>query len=117
MNFDFQEIVDQFEFEGEFSSADPYGVGHINDTFIAKFTSNGSRQQYILQRINHKVFLNPEGLMRNIEAVTSHLSQKIETRGGDPKRETLTLIPTLEGNSFLHSTEGEYWRGYLFIFN
>jgi hypothetical protein len=115
MNLDFQKIVDQFEFEGEFSSADPYGVGHINDTFIAKFTSNGSRQRYILQRINHKVFLNPEGLMRNIEAVTSHLSQKIEIRGGDPKRETLTLIPTMEGDSFLHTTQGEYWRGYLFI--
>jgi hypothetical protein len=117
MKPDFQEIVNQFQFEGDFKSANPYGVGHINDTYIAEFTINGSKQRYILQRINHKVFLDPEGLMRNIEAVTSHLGQKIKSRGGDPKRETLTLIPTLDGDCFFHTGEGEYWRGYLFINN
>jgi hypothetical protein len=117
MKGDFQDIVSEFRFEGDFSSADPYGVGHINDTYIAVFTSNGSTQRYILQRINHNVFLNPDGLMRNIEAVTSHLSQKIKSLGGDPQRETLTLIPTLDGSCYLRSGEGEYWRGYHFITN
>jgi hypothetical protein len=115
MNPDFQDIVSQFRFEGDFSSANPYGGGHINDTYIGEFKSNGSTQRYILQRINHQVFLNPEGLMRNIEAVTTHLSQKIKSMGGDPQRETLTLIPTLNEDFYLHNAEGEYWRGYLFI--
>jgi len=117
MKPDFQEIVDQFEFEGDFSFAVPYGGGHINDTYITEFTTDGSMRRYILQRINHHVFLNPEGLMRNIEAVTSHIRQKVKIQGGDPKREALNLIPTREGGSFLRTPEGEYWRGYHYINN
>jgi hypothetical protein len=112
-----QDIVRQFRFEGDFSAANPYGLGHINDTYLTVYEENGLIHQYILQRINHNVFLNPEGLMRNIEAVTSHLSQKIELLGGNPLRETLTLIPTLNGKSYIRTDEGDYWRGYLFINN
>jgi thiamine kinase-like enzyme len=117
MNPDIKEIVQQFTFEGDFSSAISYGTGHINDTYIASFDENGSTRQYILQRINHHIFLNPEGMMKNIERVTAHLSRRIKAAGGDPKRETLTLIPTVEGNSYLHTDQGDYWRGYLFINN
>jgi len=117
MNTDFQRIVNQFNFEGNFLSAEPYGGGHINDTYIAKFAVNGSTRSYILQRINHHVFRDPVGLMSNIEAVTSHLRRKINSAGGDPERETLTLIPAVNGNSFIETDQGEYWRGYLFINN
>jgi len=117
MRPDFEEIVRHFYFNGDFSSAEPYGVGHINDTYIAKFKVNGAIQSYILQKINHHVFHDPEGLMSNIQAVTHHLRQKIELTGGDPKRETLTLIPAKDGNSYIRTTEGEYWRGYHFINN
>ena len=55
--------------------------------------------------------------MRNIEVVTSHLSRKIKILGGDPRRETLTLVPAIDGNSYLRTGEGEYWRGYHFIGN
>jgi Ser/Thr protein kinase RdoA (MazF antagonist) len=117
MKPDFDRIVDQFNFEGEFATAEPYGIGHINDTYIANFAINGSSRRYILQRINHHVFRDPPGLMSNIEAVTTHLRQKIISAGGDPERETLTLIPTVDGNSFIQTDQGEYWRGYLFINN
>ena len=117
MEPNFQEIVRRFRFEGDFSSASPYGKGHINDIYLAVFKSNASTKRYILQRINHNVFLDPKGLMRNIEAVTSHLSQKIEILGGDPRRETLTLIPTVDGNYYLQTEEGDYWRAYHFINN
>lgn len=117
MKPDFMRIVNQFDFEGVFLSAEAYGVGHINDTYIAEFAINGSSKRYILQRINHQVFRNPAGLMSNIEAVTSHLRQKINSAGGDPERETLTLIPTLDGNSYIQTEQGEFWRGYVFINN
>lgn len=117
MKPDFQAIVRQFKFEGDFIDIHPYGLGHINDTYLAVFMHNGSTQRYILQRINDNVFRNPEGLMNNIEAVTSHLSKKIESLGGDPRRETLTLIPTVDDNSLLLTDNGDYWRGYLFINN
>ena len=117
MNTDFNSIVNQFIFEGHFSGAEPYGVGHINDTYVALFAINGSSRRYILQRINHHVFQDPPGLMSNIEAVTAHLRRKIHSAGGDPERETLTLIPTVEGRSFIQTEQGEYWRAYHFINN
>jgi hypothetical protein len=79
--------------------------------------TNGWIQNYILQRINHHVFKNPEGLMKNIEAVTSHLQKKIKEAGGDSSRETLNLIPTVDGNSYFKTDTGNYWRVYIFIDN
>ena len=86
MKPNFRDLVRQFRFEGDYSSANPYSVGHINDTYVAVFEENRSIHQYILQRINHNVFLNPEGMMRNIEVVTPPLSRKIKILGGDPRR-------------------------------
>lgn len=117
MKPNFQDIVRNFEFEGKFKSAEPYGVGHINDTYIANFQVDSSTRRYILQRINHHVFLYPEGVMSNIKGVTEHLKKKIVAAGGDPERETLTLIPTLDGEYYIKTDEGDYWRGYIFINN
>ena len=44
-----------------FWSAEPYGSGHINDTYCAVFDQGGARVRYILQRINHNIFKNPRG--------------------------------------------------------
>jgi hypothetical protein len=113
-----EELAKQFKFNGEYLSASPYGNGHINDTYAVVFQeNNGNTHRYILQRINHHIFKDPEGLMRNVEAVTSHLSQKILESGGDPKRETLTLIPCVDGGYFYKTANGDYWRAYIFIEN
>ena len=117
MNPEFNEIVSHFNFDGEFLTAETYGVGHINDTYLANFKHNGSNYRYIIQRINHNVFSDPEGLMSNILAVTSHLRKKIHSAGGNPDRETLTLIPTKDNNFYHRTVQGDYWRGYLFINN
>jgi len=112
---DLAEIVKHFWFEGNFLGADPYGFGHINDTYAACFQVDDTVRRYVLQRINHNVFKNPEELMRNIEAVTTHLRNKIVATGGNSERETLNLIPTVGGETFYRSPLGNYWRGYTFI--
>ncbi len=117
MKPDFQKILHCFNIEGDFLSADIYGTGHINDSYAVKFEVNGEVHSYLLQRINHHVFKDPEGLMKNIEVVTSYLRKKIVELGGDEKRETLTLVPTIDGKYFIKTDEGEYWRAYLFIEN
>lgn len=115
-NFNFEDIIKHFTFEGEFVEANAYGCGHINDTYAAYFKkADGQAHRYILQRVNHNVFKSPEKLMENIESVTRHLRNKIIDAGGNPERETLNLIPTIEGKSFYKSDEGNYWRGYVFI--
>ncbi len=114
--FNFNEIVPHFCFEGEFIKAEPHGFGHINDTFAAYFRKpDGQIHRYILQRINHNVFKEPEKLMENIVGVTQHLRKKIIAAGGDPLRETLNIIPTTDGKSFYKTEDGNYWRGYIFI--
>ncbi len=116
MKTDFAAMVKHFQFEGNFLEASPCGFGHINDTYAARFRKpDGIAHRYILQRINHNVFKNPEELMQNVEAVTTHLRRKIIVAGGDPERETLNLIPTVEGKTFYETHDGNYWRAYIFI--
>ncbi|HPS53840.1 MAG TPA: mucin desulfatase, partial [Phycisphaerae bacterium] len=113
MNYDLRKIAEQFDIEGKFVSAVPYGTGHINDTFRSIF-SNGVERHFIHQRINHKIFTEPEKLMDNISRVTKHLRKKIVAAGGNPMRQCLTLVPTKDGRNFC-IMDGNYWRTYVFI--
>ena len=70
----------QFQIYGEFLGAEPYGTGHINDTYCAVFNQGGAPVRYILQRINHNVFKNPVALMENVQRVTGHLGGKVGGR-------------------------------------
>jgi hypothetical protein len=97
-----------------FLSAEPFGSGHINDTYRI-LTSNNTH--YILQRINHEIFTRPVEVMENIHRVTTHLRRKILDRGGDPRRETLTLHPTRDNQWFVQDENGNYWRMYDCISN
>ncbi len=116
MKPDFAAIIKNFQFEGDFLDASPYGLGHINDTYAARLRQvNGLIHRYILQRINHNVFNKPEEMMQNIERVTHHLREKITATGGNSARETINLIPTEGGQSFYRTPEGNYWRALVFI--
>lgn len=115
MNPDFKAIVREFQFEGDYISASLHGTGHIHDTYAVLFQTGGHLRRYILQSINHHVFRNPEAVMMNVHAVTAHLRRKILANGGDPQRETLNLIPTVDGKNYYRTGAGDYWRGYVFI--
>lgn len=90
----------------------PYGNGHINDTYIAELD-----EKYILQKINTGIFTDPDGLMDNIYAVTEHLRKKIAAAGGNPDRETLTVIETKDGKRYYRDEDGSCYRMYKFIEN
>ena len=55
--------------------------------------------------------------MRRKQSQTKHLRKKIVEAGGDPNRETLTLIPTNDGKSFYQAPSGDCYRLYRFIEN
>lgn len=113
-----EKVVSRFRLEGEVEEVIPYGSGHINDTFrITCKKGSGQSRRYILQRMNHEIFKNPKELMENVMKVTSFLRDKIIQEGGDPDRETLNVIPTIEGDNYLTDENGEFWRTYLFIEN
>ena len=63
MAADCREIIGHFQVDGEIRSVNPYGNGHINDTYLAELEDG---QKVILQRMNRNVFQKPEELMENI---------------------------------------------------
>ncbi|MCM1122309.1 MAG: aminoglycoside phosphotransferase family protein [Eubacterium sp.] len=105
-------ILKHFKLDGEAVSVKPHGSGHINRTFLVE--TDGA-QKYILQKINTDIFRDTDGLMENIVNVTSYLKEKIIEAGGDPKRETMTVIPTTDGKYYYVDGEGNHWRVYLMI--
>ncbi len=110
------QVVPAFQTEGVLEEIGPHGNGHINETYKVCFRlDTGERRRYILQRINTDVFKNPWFLTENIENVTSFLRKKSARSGGDPLRETLSLVPLQSGGTLLEDAYGNYWRMYLFI--
>lgn len=110
------EVIPALEIDGQLAGVLPYGNGHINDTFAAYFQMNdGTVQRFIIQRINTDIFKNPDELMSNIVGVTQFLKKRIQENGGDPNRETLTLIQAHNGKYHLQDSMGNDWRCYSFI--
>lgn len=111
----FKEVVANFNIKGELISVEQNTQGHINSTYRLTIDDNGIKKPYTLQTINKYVFKKPEIVMENICAVTKFLKKKILDSGGDPSRETLNVIPTIDNKSFFIDQDGEYWRVYDFI--
>lgn len=91
-------IAAEFQIDGTPQQAQPFGQGHINDTFLIT-TDTGHK--YMLQRVNTKVFQSPEIVMQNFAAITAHLRTQIRKAGGNPQRETLNLVSTHSGDAWL----------------
>ena len=105
-----------FQMPGRFIEVAPYGQGHIHDTYVvSRRLDDGTIRRFLLQRLNQHVFKSPERLMANIQRVTAHLSRVIIQEGGQPERETLSLIRTKTGGSFLTTADGGCWRAFVFI--
>ncbi len=98
---EFKAVAERFAIEGEVVSIEPYGCGHINRTYLLVTTE----KRYILQKMNTKIFTDPDGLMGNICGVTEFL----RARG----QETLDVIPTTDGASYIKGED--CWRMYAFI--
>lgn len=107
---DLQNIALKFELGAGFDSAERFGSGHINDTFIVN-TSLGTEQvRFVLQRINSSVFRDPAAVMENVGRVTEYLHAK-----SPGKHSSLTLVPTVGGAHFHVDESGEFWRMYRYL--
>lgn len=104
-----------FQLEGSPRDVHSYGNGHINDTYLVTYGDAGTEKKYILQRMNHSIFRNPQALMENVAGVTSYLQEKIRERNGDPNRETLSVIKTKDGKNYFEDSLHNFWRVFPFI--
>jgi len=103
--------IGHFALKGTIVSIDLNPNGHINDTFIVETTEN----KYIVQRLNCSVFPQPRIVMSNIENVTDYLRKSIVKRGGDPKRETLEIVKTVDGKNFYQDNDGNFFRAFVYV--
>ena len=93
------------------SSIEPCGNGHITSTYRVEIP------RVLLQRINTDVFKNPDELMENIEKVTDYLREKIVEYDGDPERETMRIIKTVDGKNYYRDADDNVYRMYRFVDN
>ena len=67
-----EEVLRSYKFEGNLLRLEPYGSGHINDTYLLEFDISGmGALKVILQRINRTIFTKPDEVMENVLGVTS----------------------------------------------
>ena len=112
-----KEILSHFAIPNEVGEPTPLKIGFINDSFIVRACHAGERS-YFLQRINHHIFQNVEGLQQNIRKVTEHIRRKLEAAGEtDIDRKVLELVPTKDGKLYYCTPAGDYWRVYVLIEN
>src|ERR1044071_4804605 len=101
-----QEISRKFQIYGEILHAETLKIGHINETYTATYDQGGTRVRYIHQKLNRNVFKNPDGVMKNVMRVTTHLRKKLEGRSPrELTRRSLVVIPTREGKSYYQRSE------------
>ncbi len=105
------EVLGQFAIESSFplnkAVVESNKVGHLNATY--SITDESSGQGYILQCIDHHIFKDVAGLMRNIQLVVNHLAGN-----PIPGQVAAELFRTKTGTAFLRHRDG-YWRLYRMI--
>ena len=112
------EVLSAYDFPATLMGAVRYGQGHINDTFcVICQPQEGDAIRYILQGLSSAAFPHPEELMENFIGITSYLREKVIAQGGDPLRETLSLVNTRDGKPFYTDSNGKVWRLTPFIEN
>jgi Ser/Thr protein kinase RdoA (MazF antagonist) len=114
LNHDFRAILGQFQLAGAAAHFEPFGSGHINDTYRVTLAGAAGDRRYILQRLNPRVFQNPAAVMENIRRITAHLQEKF-CRRPDAARRVLTLVPTHANEPFWQDAAGNGWRVFPFI--
>lgn len=108
-----QQIVAQFDIQGNVEEIKPLGNGLINTTY--KVVTAGDAPDYVLQNVNNAIFPDVEMLMDNIVAVTGHIRKKLEAANTyDIDRKVLSFVPAKDGKYFYFDGD-KYWRVMVFI--
>ncbi len=106
---DILDIALQFEIPDGKVQVALFGSGHIHQTYLVT-VEQVKPLQYILQKINHQVFQDPQAVMSNIDVVLNHLQRSSQLR-------PLHIIKTKDHQIFWHQADKGYWRMYNYVQN
>jgi thiamine kinase-like enzyme len=79
-----------------------FGSGHINDTYRVK----AGGKFYILQRVNHTVFKNIDGLTENIKKISAYIA----SHNKNHNMQFLHFYSDQDGKQIVEDDIGNYWR-------
>ncbi|KAA3611917.1 MAG: aminoglycoside phosphotransferase family protein [Planctomycetota bacterium] len=105
-----------FDLPGTLVHAEPFGSGHINDTWKVIYRNGRQQSSWLHQRINQHVFPDADRLMENIDRVSEHLQMKLaHLPHTERARRCLQVIPTRGGRRYYRGDSGDAWRTYNFV--
>ncbi|NET57327.1 MAG: aminoglycoside phosphotransferase family protein [Symploca sp. SIO2E6] len=109
-------IANQFKFQGKVTNIQEYGNGNINSTFLITIDAAGEKH-FILQKLNTKVFRQPELVMANMRMVTEHIHQRLGHTSLGEKRpwKMPRVLPTQNAQDYWIEPNGTFWRAISFI--
>jgi Phosphotransferase enzyme family len=86
-----------------------FGSGNINDTFLVKLESL-TVKPFILQRINTRVFRQPQLVMQNMRICTEHMRSRLQSTPCVRRWEVPRIFLTENGQDHYIDTDGSFWR-------
>ncbi len=93
-----------------------FGSGNVNDTFLVTIEA-AAEPQFILQRLNTRVFPRPDLVMGNLRTCTDHMRLRLERHPLNPPRrwETPRVLLTRDHQDHVLDSQGSFWRALSFI--
>jgi hypothetical protein len=108
--------AERFSPQGKGVAVREYGQGNVNDTFLVTIAASPEKH-FILQRLNTRVFPEPELVMQNLRAFTEHVHRRLLSTPPDPGRrwETPRVLLTQDDEDHWVDSQGSFWRALSFI--
>lgn len=91
------------------TGVEPLGCGLINDTFLVSTAIS----RFVLQRLNRRVFPDPDAVMANLRVLARHV-RGLPTAADDRLR-LPDILPTRAGDDGYRDGEGGFWRALSYI--
>lgn len=113
---DLASVAKQFEPHTPIARIERYGSGNINSTYLVTLDR---QQPFILQRLNTRVFCQPELVMNNICILSNHVRQKLNKSNiyRDRHWQIPQVLFTTQKQNHYVAADGSFWRGMTFIDN
>ncbi|WP_153797861.1 phosphotransferase enzyme family protein [Foetidibacter luteolus] len=99
-----QPIIEQYRLDSEPLNVKAFGSGLINDTWVVETKDS----KYILQRVNHEIFRQPQLIDDNINAIARYIQKHA------PGYLFTTPVTTRQNASLIHDGAG-YYRMFEFV--
>jgi len=104
----------QFAGTSHLDTIHEHGGGNVNDTFVVQLKDN---TKFILQRLNTRVFKNPEMVIANMCQLNVHSNQLLARVNLPPDRrwEIPQVLHTPSGQNYWIDEDNGFWRAISFI--